>query len=318
MKSMLRLFLSAAFAAFLLMPFATLNGQIKVFDNGNVGIKYTTSVPLSKFVLNAQGYSNYDVHFYTGSRSSSGGSFYTLIEPGTGSGLNIISTAGQAKLGANNYLVGVKGAVTNATALTVGRSYGVYGIAGNATSGYNYGVYGYLYGSQNGAAVFGTINGLGDISIPGQYAGYFRGNVKCENIMYATTFTVQSDEKFKTNIQDLSAEESLLNISKISPKKYYLKQVEVIQQPSDTTSVTKYFNESDQLFIKAKYGVLAQDLQKIFPDLVYQDGDGALSVDYLGLIPLTIKAIQAQLDKISVLEEKVAALTKQLDELTKK
>jgi hypothetical protein len=295
-----------------------LKGQIKVFDNGNVGIKYTTSTPLSKLVLNSPGVSNFDVYFYSGNRSSSGGAFSTLIETGTGSSNHIYGINGGANLGANNFLYGVRGGVTNSAALTVGRAYGVYGIAGNATAGYNYGVYGYLYGSNNGAAVFGTINGLGDISVPGQYAGYFRGNVKCENIMYATTFSVQSDEKLKTNIQDLSSEESLLNISKISPKRYYLKQVEVIQQPSDTTSIIKDFNASDQLFIKAKYGVLAQDLQKILPDLVYQDGDGALSVDYIGLIPLTIKAIQAQLDKISVLEEKVAALTKQLDELAKK
>lgn len=197
MKSIAKTHLLLGLVALMTFLPIALNGQIKVFDNGNVGIKYTTSTPLSKLVLNNQGYSNWDVHFYSGLRSSSGGTLFTLIEPGTGSARHIISLQAQANLGANNYLYGVKGGVTNATALTTGRAYGVYGIAGNATNGFNYGVYGYLYGANNGAAIFGT--STGDVQISGKYAGYFRGNVYVTASLWAYTIT-ESDEKIKTNI----------------------------------------------------------------------------------------------------------------------
>ena len=62
-----------------------LNAQFKVFDNGNVGIRYTTSTPLSRFVFNTQGGSAWDIYFYSNSRSSTGGAFNTIVETGTGS-----------------------------------------------------------------------------------------------------------------------------------------------------------------------------------------------------------------------------------------
>ena len=104
---------------------------------------------------------------------------------------------------------------------------------------------------------------------------------------------------------------ALSSISKLIPKKYNLKQFEVTQTAGDTVSVTKYFNESDQLFTKAKYGIIAKDLQKIYPDLVYQDGAGNLSVDYNGLIPIMIKAIQAQQKKIDELEVLIKKVLKE-------
>lgn len=39
-------------------------------------------------------------------------------------------------------------------------------------------------------------------------------------------------------------------------------------------------------------GVIAQDVQKVLPEVVYTDKDGYLNVTYTELIPLTISAIQ--------------------------
>lgn len=304
-------------SAFLFAAFCyNSNCQIKVFSNNYVGINYN-STPSSRFVINSGGQAGYQAYIFNPSISTSGAALLTLSDKGTGTSSHIFGHYSSAFIGSSDYLYGTKSVAYSSTVYSTGRTYGVYGSAGNGATGYNYAVYGSLVGTNNGAAVFGAINGLGDVSVPGQYAGYFRGNVKCENIMYATAFTVQSDEKYKTNITDLDTDKSLNDISKIIPKKYNLKQIEVVQNAGDTTSVTKYFNETDQLFTKTKYGVLAQDLQKIFPDLVYQDGDGNLSVDYIGLIPITIKALQAQQNKIALLEEKIAVMTQQLEELAK-
>ena len=291
--------------------------QIKVFSNNYVGINYN-STPLSRFVLNSGGLSGYQAYFYNPNISTTGAALATISEKGTGSNTHIMGQLSQTSIGSSNYLYGIKSVAYSSTAYSTGRTYGIYGLAGNASNGYNYGVYGSLMGTRYGAAVFGAINGLGDVALTAQFAGYFRGNVKCENIIYATQFLPISDEKLKTNITDLDPSDVLSNISKINPKKYNLKQFNVNQLASDTVSAKNYYNESDQLFTKAKYGVLAQELQKVYPELVYEDYSGSLSVDYIGLVPIMIKAMQAQQTKISDLEDKVAVLTKQVNDLLKR
>ena len=54
-----------------------------------------------------------------------------------------------------------------------------------------------------------------------------------------------------------------------------------------------------------KIGLLAQDIQKLFPDLVKQsEGEkGILSVNYQGLIPVLINAIKEQQIQINELKK---------------
>ena len=59
---------------------------------------------------------------------------------------------------------------------------------------------------------------------------------------------------------------------------------------------------------KQKIGVLAQDIQKVFPELVTTDDKDMLAVNYQGLVPVLINAIKEQDDKISRLEELVEKL----------
>jgi hypothetical protein len=292
-------------------------GQIKVSNNNYVGINYS-STPLSRFVINSAGNSAYQAYIYNPAISTNGAALATVTDKGNAGSYHIMGHLSQSYIGCGNYFYGIKSYAYSSSTTSTGRAYGIYGQAGNASTGYNYAVYGSLYGTNYGAAVFGAINGLGDVGLTAQYAGYFRGNVKCENIMYATSFQTQSDEKFKTNISDIDPADAVSNISKINPIKYNLKQFDVIQASRDTTSVTKYYNESDQLFTKAKYGVIAQDLQKIFPDLVYQDNDGNLSVEYTGLIPIMIKVIQTQQKKIEEFQETINLLTKEVNGLKQK
>jgi hypothetical protein len=53
---------------------------------------------------------------------------------------------------------------------------------------------------------------------------------------------------------------------------------------------------------KHKIGVLAQDIQKVFPELVSTDDRDMLAVNYQGLVPVLINALKEQDDKISRLE----------------
>ncbi|MDA9875972.1 tail fiber domain-containing protein [Flavobacteriaceae bacterium] len=59
---------------------------------------------------------------------------------------------------------------------------------------------------------------------------------------------------------------------------------------------------------KQKIGVLAQDIQKVFPELVSEDANEMLAVNYQGLVPVLINALKEQDDKISRLEVLVEKL----------
>jgi len=275
--------------------------QIKVFDNGYVGINYTTNTPLSKLVLNSQGTSAYQAMFYNPLQSVSGGTFYAFTESGSSTGKHLISILGSSGIGTGNYNYGIKGNAYSSTSFTTGRTYGVYGYAGGASAGYNYGVYGMLAGTNYGAAVFGTTSG--DCYVGGKYAGYFYGNVKVTSEMWANVVT-ESDERIKSNIVSIHPDQSVANIKALNPVTYNLKQRE-INNANDSTSVVKYYDANCQFFQKPKFGLLAQEVQKVYPDLVYEDEDGNLGIDYTGLIPVLISAVQEQQKRIEELEKKV-------------
>ena len=44
--------------------------------------------------------------------------------------------------------------------------------------------------------------------------------------------------------------------------------------------------------IQKQFGLIAQDVQVIYPELVYQDPEGYLAINYTGLIPLLIESIK--------------------------
>ncbi len=53
---------------------------------------------------------------------------------------------------------------------------------------------------------------------------------------------------------------------------------------------------------KRKIGFLAQDLQKVFPELVEQDSSGFFYVDYIGIIPVIVEALKEQQEIIEELK----------------
>lgn len=223
--------------------------------------------------------------------------------------------------------IGVTGNTYSSTVLTRGRAIGVRGIGGNATSGYNYGVIGTLRGSNNGAGVLGvasnTDSGFG-FYIPGYYAGYFQGNVKVTGTINGITVRY-SDIRYKQNIIGLNELSSSNNILKttngsktnssilstvleLNPVQYNYKQV--YSEPEGDTSTVKqgFFNERSQVFQKKQYGLIAQELQEIYPELVYEEDDGYLSINYIGLIPLLIQSIKELNGTVEALNSEVEEL----------
>ncbi len=92
-----------------------------------------------------------------------------------------------------------------------------------------------------------------------------------------------SDARLKTNVKDLP--KTLPDIMKLRPVSFNWKSG----------------NVSDR-------GLIAQEVQKIYPDLLDKSSKGYLTMRYAGLIPMLLKGIQEQ-------QEQIEDLQKQIDEL---
>ncbi|OIP84841.1 MAG: hypothetical protein AUK44_01180 [Porphyromonadaceae bacterium CG2_30_38_12] len=121
------------------------------------------------------------------------------------------------------YSVGIRGEAYSSTPQNQGIAYGVLGYAGNASGGYNYGVMGTLAGSQNGAGIVGTTNGTTYVTVPGIYAGYFKGNVEVIGTLYNNGVAITSDINLKKNIVNMDEKKSLESVLKLNPIEYNLK-----------------------------------------------------------------------------------------------
>ena len=209
-------------------------------------------------------------------------------------------------------------------------SFGVFGLAGNATTGYNYGVFGQILGTNNGAAIFASTPGYAETSVNGIFAGYFRGKVYIEDkvgikstspsydldvngTIRCVSLTQTSDLGIKKDVRNLE-KGSLGNVAHLNGVKYKLKTPEELGindktvLASDTGSISLSVNVlSPELYNKEFTGFIAQDVQKVFPDLVSADKDGLLSINYVGLIPVLVEAIkeqQAQIDELKSMIKK--------------
>ena len=78
---------------------------------------------------------------------------------------------------------------------------------------------------------------------------------------------------------------------------------------ANTMVVDREKIEADKIFnSKTRYGFSAQEVKEVFPDLVTEDDNGYLSVDYIGLIPVLVEALKEQQTEIVALKRHVAAL----------
>lgn len=55
-------------------------------------------------------------------------------------------------------------------------------------------------------------------------------------------------------------------------------------------------------------GFITQEVQEVFPELVYPDSEGYLAVDYISLIPLLVEAIKQQNNEMEAMKTQIEAL----------
>jgi hypothetical protein len=295
--------------------------QINVFSGNNVGIGAGLTSAASNLSVNTIGNSASAVTIAPSSSAMSRGLHVTNLTAATANFIALGTTLSNSA-GSTSVLRGVWGYSYNASAQSVGQSYGILGTAGNCTSGYNYAVWGNLLGTNNGTAVYGQV-GTTAQNPDGLYAGYFVGNVKVYGTIWASSTITSSDQKLKKNIAVLDSSDRIFDLK---PKKYNLKtKTELLASgaiaisKSDTGIVaTAVKEESNELTTKKHFGLLAQDVQKVYPDLVYTSGDGTLGVDYQGLIPIIIAQLQIMKQQIDAKEARIVALEQAVAKLNGK
>lgn len=153
--------------------------------------------------------------------------------------------------------------------------------------------------AAKGIGVYGTVSSS-LISLPnswteGNYAGYFNGNVKVTGTLTAQTVTQTSDARVKENIVSLNTRNAVNLLARLNPVAYTFKK----------DSSTTIFSETEA---RLHYGLIAQELQAIAPELVYEDGAGNLSVNYIELIPILIKTVQDLSAKVDAQDQKIKEL----------
>lgn len=125
----------------------------------------------------------------------------------------------------------------------------------------------------------------------------------------ANAFLTTSDARMKRDINDLNGVGSIL--ADITPVSYHLTNApEVMKAMSedvadDNIEQEDYGTPSDRL----QYGFVAQEVKEIFPNLVVEDENGYLSIDYLGFIPILVDAYKNLEARVKEQDETIAALS---------
>jgi Chaperone of endosialidase/Secretion system C-terminal sorting domain len=80
-------------------------------------------------------------------------------------------------------------------------------------------------------------------------------------------------------------------------------------------NVNPAFRIDSALYLRRHIGFIAQDLQKIFPDLVYGNKDGILSIDYISIIPMLVDGLKQQQQIITAQSSKINDLDRRLSKI---
>ncbi len=131
-----------------------------------------------------------------------------------------------------------------------------------------------------------------------QYKLDIRGNVGVNGVL------VHSDKRYKTDIKPFT-DNSINDLFKLNGVTYktnhIAKNEDEILRGIDSTeeykqqliaSVREQEKREAESDTRTKFGFIAQELREVYPELVYEDENGYLAVNYVGLIPVLVEAIK--------------------------
>ena len=136
--------------------------------------------------------------------------------------------------------------------------------------------------------------------------------------VYAKGFILNSDEKFKVNIKHLKDATTRLkqirsftfNLKNNETKSPFLTETlsPVSDKEKKDLELLASTKERMEDIFRERIGFLADELRNVFPELVEEDTDGFLYVDYFGLIPVLVESIKEQQSQIATLKNLIQKL----------
>jgi len=233
-------------------------------------------------------------NFTAGYQNIAGDTNATVGTAGSATAMGTSTTAsGRSSFSANKNTTASNQASAALGLSTTADNFGMLAIGVNNSAGLgdttidpdNIGGYYHVNGEYIGDPGVAFVIGNGDLNSTNGLAGDNPSNAFIVNYDGSATLsgdlTLNSDARLKSNIISLGS--TLAKLLMIDGKSYTMKS-----------------NES-----KSKIGLLAQDVQKAFPELVKttNNEDKTLSVNYQGLIPVLINAIKEQQKQIKELKK---------------
>ena len=248
--------------------------QLKVYQNGNVGIGSNLNTTNSQLNIGDRTYGSNDYSV-----------FLTSSNPIKGT-----------------YSIGVDGWAYNDTIKNTRRTMGIRGIAGNGNNGNNYGVMGVLKGTQNGSGVYGAVNTETGIATGGIYAGFFDGDMKTTGVS-----KIRMVNTHDPNMSTLTLQNALAIVSLLRPatKTYYYPSLTPGDDSGDGTE-TEIENDGstgDRLISDTHFGIVPTISQQFPANLIVSDASQHIYVNYTELIPVLVGAIQELYTRLNYLDE---------------
>lgn len=128
---------------------------------------------------------------------------------------------------------------------------------------------------------------------------------------------IESDVRLKENIKNLDCSGKL---KELRPVQYnFNDSIFRFWKTEHNDSIDNEVLTEEQIRFKNKrqFGFLAQEVQQIFPELVDEDGNGILSIDYISMIPMLVAELKEQETRYEELNEKYDTLLQKVNSIQK-
>ena len=223
----------------------------------------------------------------------------------------------------NNSNVGISSFVQASQTFTSDKNFGVTGsVAINHNHGRNYGVAGTLsfnvsnLTNAGGAGIYATDYSFlfsYPINIQGVYGLYVYGATNLQGRTTAQEIYTPADDRLSEDVEHVETRDrvegqTLANLLRMNVREFNLKNARSVETPDakemtdEVRQAYEYMKKDEaEVYSRRHFGLSAQELQEIYPDLVLKGQDGYLYVNYTELVPLLIQSIQelkAELDEV--------------------
>lgn len=122
----------------------------------------------------------------------------------------------------------------------------------------------------------------------------------------APSFITTSDMRLKNNIESIDG--SFRGLLELTPVSYELSSSESYSIAAEENAGYESDNRTDT-DDRLRFGFIAQEVLDIYPNLVVEDQEGMLGIDYTGVIPLLVDAIRNLTEQVNQQQETIAMLS---------